>query len=81
MPGLPPSARRSLPPNPRKSPPVAQYALALRMLVMLSATPGGRPEWAAGNFTKPQDYAATGTPVGYDVSADLGNGVVLFHRK
>jgi hypothetical protein len=59
----------------------AQYALAPRLLVLLSAPSADRPEWAAGNFTKPQDYAAAGTPLGYEVSADLGNGVVLFHRK
>ena len=59
----------------------AQYALAPRLLMILSATPGGRPEWAAGNFTKPQDYAAAGVPLGYELSADLGKGVVLFHRK
>jgi hypothetical protein len=59
----------------------AQYALAPRLLVTLTSATGSRPEWAAGNFTKPQDYAAAGSSLGYEAAADLGNGVVLFHRK
>jgi hypothetical protein len=59
----------------------AQYALAPRLLVTLTPTAGDRPEWAAGNFTRPQDYAAAGAPLGYEAAADLGQGVVLFHRK
>jgi hypothetical protein len=57
----------------------AQYALAPRQLLMVS--PQMRPEWAVGNFTKPIDFASAGAAQGYDVSADFGNGVVLFHRK
>jgi hypothetical protein len=57
----------------------AQYAVAPRLLTLLDGRPA--PEWAAGNFSKPQDYAAAGAPLGYGVTADLGNGVVLFHRK
>jgi len=73
----------------------AQYALAPRLLVPLplppargvapgqsaAATAAGPPEWAAGNFTKPRDYAAAAAPLGYRVFAGLGSGVILFHRK
>ena len=56
-----------------------QYALAPRQLVNLR--PGTSPEWAVGNFSKPQDYAAAGAARGYEVAGDFGNGVVLFRRK
>jgi hypothetical protein len=56
----------------------AQYALAPRILLPNASS---RPEWAAGNFSKPMDFAAEGKAHGYDFAADLGNGVVLFHRK
>jgi hypothetical protein len=39
------------------------------------------PEWAVGNFSKPQDYASAGDAHGYTLVADLGNGIVLFRRK
>jgi O-glycosyl hydrolase len=52
----------------------AQYALAPRQLIMLA--PGATPEWAVGNFSKPQDYARAG----YQIVADYGNGVVLYRR-
>jgi hypothetical protein len=39
-----------------------------------------RPEWAVGNFTKPLDFAAAGAARGYQMIADLGNGVVLYRR-
>ena len=57
----------------------AQYALAPRQLVMLG--PGTRPDWVLGNFTKQLDFAAAGAAQGYELSADLGNGVVLYRRK
>jgi hypothetical protein len=57
----------------------AQYALAPRQLVMLG--PRTRPEWVLGNFTKPLDFAAAGAAQGYELSSDLGNGVVLFRRR
>ena len=57
----------------------AQYAVAPRVLVFLDGKT--RPEWAVGNFTKPQDFAAAGEAHGYAMTADLGNGVVLFRRK
>jgi hypothetical protein len=57
----------------------AQYAVAPRILLLLDAKT--TPEWAVGNFSKPQDYAPLGETHGYSLAADLGNGVVLFHRK
>jgi len=57
----------------------AQYAVAPRMLLFVDAAT--TPEWAVGNFSKPQDYAPLGEARGYSLAADLGNGVVLFHRK
>jgi hypothetical protein len=57
----------------------AQYAIAPRVLLFVDATT--RPQLAVGNFSKPQDYAAAGEARGYEVMADLGNGVVLFQRK
>jgi hypothetical protein len=57
----------------------AQYAVAPRILTFLDAKT--TPEWAVGNFSKPQDYASAGDAHGYTLVADLGNGVVLFRRK
>ena len=57
----------------------AQYAVAPRQLLMVDAQT--HPEWAAGNFSKPQDFAQAGEARGYSLVADLGNGVVLFRRK
>jgi hypothetical protein len=34
-----------------------------------------------GNFSKPLDFAAAGAAKGYAMTADLGNGVVLYHRQ
>ena len=62
----------------------AQYAVAPRLLLDLdSQNKDGqaRPEWAVGNFSKPQDYAAAGGARGYGLVEDLGSGVVLFRRK
>ena len=60
----------------------AQLALVPRVLKFVNGTGGGdRPEWALGNFTMPGDFAAAGNARGYDLVADLGNGVVLFRRK
>jgi hypothetical protein len=57
----------------------AQYAVAPRqLLIVYSQT---RPEWAVGNFSKPQDFVQAGDARGYNLEADLGNGVVLFRRK
>jgi hypothetical protein len=56
-----------------------QYALAPRQLFI--AGEGTRPEWAAGNFSRPVDFAAAGATHGYDVAADLGSGVILFRRR
>src|SRR5579883_2165443 len=57
----------------------AQYAVAPRVLLALDE--GARPEWAVGNFSQPADFAAVGETRGYALVADLGNGVVLYHRK
>jgi hypothetical protein len=57
----------------------AQYALAPRQLVTLRR--GAAPEVAVGNFSKPQDYAAAGVAHGYELTAELGNGVVLYRRR
>jgi hypothetical protein len=57
----------------------AQYAVAPRVLVFLHGQPP--PEWAAGNFSKPADFAAAGEAKGYAMIADLGQGVILFRRK
>ena len=57
----------------------AQYALAPREVILLGQ--GNAPELAVGNFTKPLDFAAAGAAQGYELTADLGNGVVLFHKK
>lgn len=56
----------------------AQYALAPRQLVTGEKN---RPEWAVGNFTKPQDFAAAGAGKGYEMVSDFGGGVVLYKRK
>ena len=39
-----------------------------------------RHEWAVGNFSKPQDYAAAGKPFGLGIVKDFGSGVILFRR-
>lgn len=57
----------------------AQYALAPRQLVLVGQ--GSPTDVAVGNFSKPLDYAAAGAARGYELVADLGNGVVLFRRK
>jgi hypothetical protein len=57
----------------------AQYAVAPRLLVNIDTQ--SQPEWAVGNFSKPQDFAAAGEARGYSMVEDLGNGVVLFRRK
>lgn len=57
----------------------AQYAVAPRVLVFLDGK--AHPDWAVGNFSKPADFAAAGESRGYAMSADLGNGVILFKRK
>lgn len=57
----------------------AQYAVAPRTLLFLD--PKTMPEWAVGNFSKPQDYASVADAHGYALVADLGNGIVLFRRK
>jgi hypothetical protein len=56
----------------------AQYAVAPRILSFVDAKT--TPDWAVGNFSKPQDYASAGAAHGYSLVADLGNGVVLFRR-
>ncbi len=56
----------------------AQYALAPRLLVEARSSP--QPRLAIGNFSRPQDFAAAGRPLGLEVDRDLGNGVVLFRR-
>ena len=56
-----------------------QYALAPRQLFIVGE--GIKPEWAAGNFSRPADFAAAGATHGYDVAADLGNGVILYRRR
>jgi hypothetical protein len=56
-----------------------QYALAPRQSFIMGE--GIKPEWAAGNFSRPADFAAAGATHGYDVAADLGNGVILYRRR
>jgi hypothetical protein len=56
-----------------------QYAVAPRELFKLGG--GQSPQWAVGNFSKPQDYAAAGAVLGYELVTDFTNGVVLFRRK
>lgn len=56
----------------------AQYALAPRQLSILGK--GARPEWAAGNFSRPVDFASAGAAHNYEVVADMGSGVVLYRR-
>jgi hypothetical protein len=56
----------------------AQYTLAPRALV--AAASAQRPEWVVGNFAHPQDYAATGSPLGLQVVRDFGEGVVVYRR-
>ena len=56
-----------------------QYALAPRQLLIIGE--GASPEWAAGYFSRPADFAALGATHGYDMVADLGNGVILYRRK
>ena len=58
----------------------ARYAVAPRVLIVVDGSTG-RPEWAAGNFSKPVDFAAAGKARGYEMIADLGNGLVLFRRQ
>jgi hypothetical protein len=59
----------------------AQHAVAPRLLVLLNAQDKqAGPEWAVGNFSKPQDFAALGKAYGYNMQADLGNGIVLFRK-
>src|ERR1700720_4404779 len=41
----------------------AQYAVAPRVLVTMQSS--GRLEWAVGNFSRPQDFAAAGAARGY----------------
>jgi hypothetical protein len=62
----------------------AQFALAPRLLRIIDSQTRDaqtRPEWAVGNFAQPRDYSQIGGAHGYGLVADLGNGVVLFHRK
>lgn len=56
-----------------------QYALAPRQLFIVGKK--AVPEWAVGIFTRPGDYASAGAAHGYEMAADMGNGVVLYHRK
>jgi hypothetical protein len=42
---------------------------------------GAHPEWAAGSFSRPVDFAALGAAHGYDMVADLGNGVILYRHR
>jgi hypothetical protein len=55
----------------------AQYALAPRLL---SPVKDDGPEWAIGNFSRPQDFLAKGARSGYSLHQDLGNGVLIYRR-
>ena len=57
----------------------AQYAVAPRQLLIVDGQT--KPEWAAGNFAKPQDLRQAGEAFGYSLTADFGNGVALFRRN
>ncbi len=56
----------------------AQYALAPRLLVPVDTH--GAAEWAVGNFSRPSDFAAAGARAGYTMTAQMGNGVVLYRK-
>jgi hypothetical protein len=55
----------------------AQYALAPTRIASVERI---RPQQAIGNFARPTDYAKAGAQTGYDLVADLGNGVVLYAK-
>jgi hypothetical protein len=57
----------------------AQYALAPRQLLRVAG--GNSPDLAVGNFSQPQDYGAVPGAQAYEVTSDLGNGVVLYQRR
>ncbi len=57
----------------------AQYALAPHLLVRLDQNVN--PVWAVGNFSKPGDYAAAGTLLGFTPVEDFGSGVVVYRRS
>jgi hypothetical protein len=56
----------------------ARYALAPRVVAPTPEVPSA--EWAVGNFSRPLDFAAFGSQLGFTMVADLGNGVVLYRR-
>jgi len=57
----------------------AQYALAPALLV--SIDPRVKFEYAIGNFSRPQDFAAAGASKGLQLVEDLGQGVILYRIK
>jgi hypothetical protein len=54
----------------------AQYALA--PVLLASPDPRLKMEWAVGNFSRPQDFAAVGAARGFELVKDFGQGVVLY---
>jgi hypothetical protein len=69
------------PSNPVYSPALlaTQYAIAPRQLLIVGKKVV--PEWAVGIFTRSGDYASAGAAHGYEMVANLGNGVVLYRRE
>jgi len=57
----------------------ARYALAPRLVAPIPEAPTA--EWALGNFSQPDDFAAFGAQSGFTMIADLGNGVVIYRRS
>lgn len=56
----------------------AQYAVAPAMLAIPTDTV--KPQFAIGNFSRPQDFEAVGRAAGYRMLHDYGTGVILFER-
>ncbi len=56
-----------------------QYALAPRQLFVVGKAIV--PEWAVGVFMRPRDYTSAGAARGYEVVADMGDGVVLYRKS
>lgn len=55
-----------------------QYVLAPTLLVPLGE--GGTHRLVLGNFTRQEDYAAIGKPLGLEVVREFPMGVVLYRR-
>lgn len=56
-----------------------QYVLAPTLLVPIEDA--GNMEFAVGNFTRREDYAALGRPLGLEAVKEFPMGVVLYRRQ